>query len=161
MTEKSKKVRWWERLAARTFGMAILRKPDDKRWIEDPEKDSVMAFHWCPGCRSYRFDRHYDALSRSARFQCGGCGTARFSDGEEFGVSPLKIAVCAEIAASRARPKFLAYLLFLKLLFFGLGKHLPLDRGGKTAGELETEAALKFAAFMMRYFSVMDRLPKA
>ncbi len=132
-------VRWWERFLARRVGMAMVRKPTAD-WPADPMLDYVMAFHYCPTIGQYRFDRHYEAQSHSERFTCGVCNVT-YHTRSFLGFTALQVRDAWELA-SRHRSLPVHVLTFLWFLAFGLGRHLPETRNGKTTGELEWEALL-------------------
>ncbi len=132
-----RRVRFWEKFFVRYFGIPVLRQPPGN-WQVDAVKDHLMVLHWCPRTGEYRFDRHYDLLSRAERFRCGGCYRIIRTFGG-FGSLAFKIYEAMRIA-SASRPVF-RLPAFFRFFFFGLGRHTPKDRGGRTSGELELEAA--------------------
>ncbi len=131
------KVSWLQKAVTKHLRVMCLRHPPEA-WVKDHSKDFVMALHYCRVCHVHRFDRHYDTLSRAARFICGGCETlVKTSPG--YGGSLLVITECMETARKISTRNIYIPFVFLRFLLFGLGKYLPADRDGKTAGELESE----------------------
>lgn len=126
------KVRWWHHLVSRrsiivAAGWCLARG------------QTILALHWCPGCRVRRFDHLYDPLSLAERIVCGGCGlesTTRI----DFGLSLFVVAQYWRMSAnSKKRRRH-----FIRLCFVGpKSEELPLDRGGKTFHDLETEEIMR------------------
>lgn len=118
--------------------MILIEHPPDE-WIHDHEKDFVMACHYCLVCRECRYDRLYDPLSKSSEFCCLVCKTQK-QVGEGVGFSLFILQEHISVAYENREGRFRRILYFLKLGICGLGEHLPDDRKGRTAGELELEA---------------------
>jgi hypothetical protein len=146
-----RKVSKWEKWLSKHLGFAFLRRPTEEWEPQDSTKDFIMAFHYCRACRQHRFDRAYDPLSRSAHFVCGNCGHHYVFSGDGIGILAFKFTECLRVASTITKNEFLLKLVLLKLLVSGLGKHLPEDREGKTAGELEEEALGKIMAIFSIY----------
>jgi len=146
MRSENTRVKWWERGLVRGLGTMILRRPSED-WLDaDPELDYLMIFHFCPTTRQYRFDRHYDALSHSEHFTCGGCG-AVYHTHRIWGCLALQIKE-ATLLSRHYRP-VLRLPAFFRFFVFGLGKHTPETRGGKTTGELEREVVLWIGSIIL------------
>ncbi len=131
-------VQWWEKALTRYCGKVIIRvPPSDPEKFGDPEWDCLMALHYCGACRTYRFDIHRDPVSRMERYECGGCGKVNFTSVLShmkncFYLSEL-IRVAKEVSAECSTYFWWEFAL---LRIFGLGEHLPEDRGGKSTGQL-------------------------
>ncbi len=136
-SEERPPVRLWERLVVRLLGISILRRPSKDWSMSDERRDYLMAFHYCPQAKEYRFDRHYDPLSRAERFRCGACGIVYRSEAG-FGMTMLRFKEAALLAGQRGLLSFIP--VFFWFVIFGFGKHTPEHREGKTSGELELEA---------------------
>lgn len=150
-----KKVKPWEKYITKLFHIVIIRMPSDDWPNHDPIKDFVMAYHYCRNCRQHRFDRHFDPLSKAGRFRCGGCGVKFKDRGEGLGILHFTIQECAIHAFDDERSYLMAYLVFMKLMIFGLGKYLPNDRGGKTSGELECKANVRLLGWFWSYLKML------
>lgn len=135
------KIKLWEKFLTRFLGIVIFRQPPED-WSEP--KELIMALHYCPVCREYRFDRQIDPLSHASRFCCGKCRTIKRCSANNIGISFFKIDECARIASSSKW----VLISFFKLMILGLGKRTPGDRGGKTAGELESNSLMRFILTM-------------
>ncbi|MFC1700861.1 hypothetical protein ACFLZ0_01870 [Patescibacteria group bacterium] len=144
------KVRFWEKWLVK-LGIVFLRRPY-KNWIQDPVKDFVMAFHYCPKYQKYRFDTFFNPLSKSAYFVCGECGEYN-STNEGIGILLFQIIECSRIANAVYKNKFRQLIMFFWFMIFGLGKYLPDSREEKTAGELEWEAMNLFLSIFMNEFN--------
>lgn len=150
---KRGQVHKWERIAA-SLGFMILRRPPED-WPEvDSTLDFIMIFHYCWATKQYRFDRHFEILSRAEHFTCGGCH-AFHKTHEVIGCLGLKIKESVILASEY--PRLFFWPVFFRFLFFGLGKHTPQDRGGKTTGELEQEAVEWNGASLFRYLPYPKR----
>ena len=149
--EPGKEPTRWERWLAKGIGVVSIRRPP-KQWIEDPIRDSLMAFHWCHHCREYRFDRHYDFLSQAERVVCAKCGFAQKT--RAIGCATtlfFYLRECSRIAYQGGGPpdteqpysKARGRLRFVRFLFGGIPEQeLPPHRNGKPTGELELSTAM-------------------
>ncbi len=131
------------RLLVKIFRITIIERPP-KEWMKDAVKDSLMALHFCRTCKAYRYDRHFDLISRNSHLICEGCGTRKKTSDEGIGLLFMRLKECGraatlEQARRKSKSKIMFVARFFQYLIFGLGKYLPPDRGGKTAGELERE----------------------
>lgn len=142
-----------EKALAKQLKVVILRAPT-KKWARNHEvdvsKDAIMAFHYCPQCEAYRFDRHLDPVSERERYVCGGCCTENLTTllaGRSFFYADECWRVARELAKKKGKKA--TRWDFLKLHFGGLGEHLPHDREGRTTGELEMLAQLTTLTVMI------------
>ncbi|MBP6942917.1 MAG: hypothetical protein KBB55_02620 [Candidatus Buchananbacteria bacterium] len=133
------------KFCARGLGLVTIAEPPQKE-VLDSTLDSLMAYHYCPNCKTYRWDRHFEHLSAAAHFNCGGCGVQR-STKHLRGFSWLLITEAVRLAQElhpHLKPGSKVVLLAFYYAAIGLGKHLPEHRDGKTTSELEFEASTLF-----------------
>jgi len=147
----------WDKFLVRYLGLVILRKPSVDWPDTDSTKDYIMAFHYCREQKEYRFDRHYDLLSRAEHFCCGGCEVVTTTP-SGYGIFAFKIQEIIRI--SSGSKSILRYLLFFKLLFFGFGKYMPENREGRTSGELEREASIFLFGILSNYINLLGKIGK-
>ena len=136
-------VGWLDRVIA-SCGMVVLRPPT-RGWMQSYPEDALMVFHFCPnrnkdeGRPGYRFDRHSNLFSEEEGFTCGACGKEHRTRCLGYPTLQFYTLECLRIASEeRSTSAFLAR--FIWYFIFGIRKHMPKNRGGRTSGELVTRA---------------------
>ncbi len=138
------------RFLARLGVLTLCHPPEEARgkdWI----KNFVMIYHYCPNCKDYRYDTHYDYLSKNEHFRCGGCNV-RFNTRGLYGGVLYYYFQCALVAREQLEEKYgdkeipsrLRKAAYNFYVIAGINKYTPDDRGGRTTGELEIEAMGKW-----------------
>jgi len=143
----SGKVTGWQKFRARYMKLGTLRAPDNSYPCGAPE-DSIMMFHYCWDYKEYRFDTHYNLLSKSEGFTCGRCLAEYKTQAAMPSIVFLRFVESVRIASS-SKYKALFWLKVTKLMFWDLEKHLPDDRGGRKSGDVKLELiGAVFSPFM-------------
>ncbi len=133
-------------------GLVVVRYPPIEK-ISDPAFELLMAYHRCRKTGRWQYSKLYDYLSQNERFVCADCGECRRVK-SVFGISRFLLAECKRVA--REKNSWVPFpLRVIGLILGGLEKHLPKDRGGKTAGELESQAIGKTISSFAYFSSVI------
>jgi len=137
----------------------------------DEDGNLFKAFHYCSGCRTYRHDHIIDWLSRNEHILCGNCGKA-IPTHFVFGFTFFLLSECKRIAKERIkRPerrrigekkaRRRVAILTAWYLIAGIKKHLPADRNGATAADLEQEAlSVWLDPVLTRVISMSDMIQR-